>query len=466
MGRPLASALIVLAIARPLFAAGKPESQCSPTSVLVVLVEETSIPLSQTKTERIPYGRDLTVLIRTDSAATAVSLAYEFSGGSDGPRSGRINAVKDGSKTCWAAALPKVRLNETGTFTAIIATPPKYRPDQSTTTFTDSVLLKLARLPSPLSPDDFVKLSGEAVSDAAKASFASPAESLFVPTPEGEWQPLQNSVSGVVSREIQYTNVFNNVRNNAGKLIRAMPEVLKVPSLAARTVDGCAVGSTLGELEASATLLKKESDADLSARVVAGGLPWPDCALQLVSEFPDTGDPGRVASAVRGLVESQQLRDFLRVAAEVRALSKELALARTFEAPIGADLLERYTQVDMVSAYMPAEDAAQAFAAATWYFFNPKGDYTGKIQPSGWGGNRFGLQVGYPVGTLSDSDNPFKADILVGLIGRVNGVLSLTGGVVFGKDGSGKSKQPVFFSLNVDLSNLGPLQQLFARRDK
>jgi len=108
-----------------------------------------------------------------------------------------------------------------------------------------------AGLPSPLSPDDFVKLSGEAVSDAAKASFASPAESLFVPTPEGEWQPLQNSVSGVVSREIQYTNVFNNVRNNAGKLIRAMPEVLKVPSLAARTVDGCAVGSTLGELEAA-----------------------------------------------------------------------------------------------------------------------------------------------------------------------------------------------------------------------
>lgn len=458
--------LLLLSFGVSSLAAEQAEGQCSKTSVMVLLVDGTTIPLSQTKTERIPYGRDLTVLIRTDPAVSSVVVEYDFSGGSEGPRTGRAKAVQDKTGKCWAAALPRVHLNETGSLTAVLSRPPVFKTGQSSETFTVSVLLKLAALPSGLSPEDFSLKAGDAVSQAITEAYATPADSLFVSADETTWESLQRRLAQTVASEIQFTNVFSDVRNQAKKLERAMPGALKDSSLASRSLVGCVSGSTLGELQASAAILKDASDEALAERIVKGALPWPPCAMELVKGVGDAGDPRRVADAVDQLVNAQQLRFVLLLATQVRSLAKEVSKAETLEVPLGADLLERYTQVDVVSAYIPSQHVTQAFAAATWYFFNPKASYTAKIQPTGVGGNRFGIQVGYPVGTISKSKGSFEPDILVGVIGRINGVLSGSLGVVFGKDSLGKDKRPVFVSFNVDLSNLGPLQQLFSRRDK
>ncbi len=432
---------------------------------MVLLVEETIVPLSLDKTVRVPYGRDLTVLVDAEKGAAAVTVRYEFSGGKDGPRSGNINAVADKDGTCWSAAMPKVHLNETGAFTAVIARSPKFIAGVTAESFAGSFIVALAALPSRLTPEDYARAAAEAATKTIGEAFVTPAADLAVQADGGEWKPFATRLSEMVASEIQFANVVFRISNAAGQLSRALNAIVAAnPDLQLPPVAGCRLATTPQELLTAADALKDHKAAADS--IVAGAVPWDPCARDLVSGIGAGSNARRLTQAVDALVNPAQLQEVRLLASKVQAILREVANVKTIEVPLGADLLERYTQVDVVSAYLPSENVAQAFTAATWYFFNPQGDFTAKTQPTGLGAQRFGLQVGYPIGALSEEEGAFEPDVLVGLIGRVNGVLSLSAGVVFGKRGSGKTLAPGFISFNVDLSNLGPLKEVFSRPDK
>src|SRR5688572_23802811 len=107
---------LALAVPAPAQAAG-----CGAEPGLTAIVDGATIPLSGARRQRIPYGRDISVLVRTASRPNAVRVRFDYTEGPDGPRSGTVDAqAVPSDSTCWVAALPKVRVNEQGRYTALI----------------------------------------------------------------------------------------------------------------------------------------------------------------------------------------------------------------------------------------------------------------------------------------------------------------------------------------------------------
>jgi hypothetical protein len=265
--------------------------------------------------------------------------------------------------------------------------------------------------------------------------------------------------------------VIGDAAQQVGDIIDALIEA--EPSLARRHSISCSVASTVPELQAEARRLAAQTPEENAGMVARGELPWPDCVVDLIAGF--THEDASVLAlrdfahdVIIPLTSSNRaLAELLAFARQVEALTVQTIRVGTVEVPIGADVLERYTQVDLVTVYMPSGvSMIQPFAAATLYFLDSsqQDEFTARIRPRTWA-DRVGLQVGYPVGSpLNDPDEPFEPDMMVGLIIRANKQLSGSVGVVFGRNDEGRDNV-LFFSTNFDVSSLGALQNLLARRD-
>jgi hypothetical protein len=75
-----------------------------------------------------------------------VRVAYELAGGPDGPRSGVHEAVASPQDpTCWAAAVPRIRLNEAGRYEAQLFRPAQFAAGRDEKGFAASYILALTR---------------------------------------------------------------------------------------------------------------------------------------------------------------------------------------------------------------------------------------------------------------------------------------------------------------------------------
>lgn len=276
--------------------------------------------------------------------------------------------------------------------------------------------------------------------------------------------------------DIGLVDIPADIVSDAGKVRDAAGNLAGSSTAASAGVASCDVATSLTGLAGAADQLASATPKEIRARIADGRLPWPRCVLDLVGRvtpvsFADSFNLRTLKEGTDSLVIGPRVMAVAEVVHRAREVAEQSASLETMSVPFGADILERYTQVDLVSAYVPDVDLTHEFAAATWYFFTPgeSNDFSAGIEPGKklFAGDRWGLQVGYPVGapvTGGDDDEPFEPSILLGLIGRINGVLSLSGGAVVGRQ-AGLRKSPAYVSVNVDLSNLGPLQKVFARRD-
>lgn len=472
-------------------------AQACPKNGLAVEVDGRTIALSAARRQRLPYGKALTVRVGVaGSSPTAVSVRYELEGGSDGPRSGTVSAspipttpallpAGVGSppsveSSCWIASLPKVRLNETGSITATVFRPARARTGQSEMSFVAAVAAGSLTLPPSISPADFADFATSIATTAARQVYDVSPDSLVLRRPDGNAIRLVDSIAVLLPQDLSVVNVLARIKANAREAAQELGELIATHATVGQVVvPRCRVGSGLAALRASAEALvaDTESDSSLVSRLASGDLPWPACALALLdsarTRLPQTpaaaGLVDGARDAVEMLVELPGASTLTAVARRIETVTELAIQVETFPLhPVGAQLLERYTQVDVMAVTLPENGLVQPFAASTLYLSPQPGGkgfrFVQEIEPNA--GARFGIQVGYAVGSpIATPKREFEPTVLIGGLARANALISLSLGAVFGRE-EGKSKNFVFFSTNLDVSNFGPLQQLFARPDR
>lgn len=458
-------ALALLAgLAGVLVPGGGVTAQCRADAIALV-VDGSTLDLHGSKVTRIPYGKDMTAWVGPPDTldALAVTVRYRVTSADRGVRTDLVEAVPAGrGRGCWVAGLSRLHLNETGDITAVIQTRPRYLEGASEQTLAAVFLERLAAIPSATRQEQFLELVGPAAEFAAAATFADPG-AVVVVEEVGQATPFAERLGALVSDRVEVTGALLDLGNNARTAFERSDQLQSTAPL----VGPCRHGRDIAGLRASLERVANASEAILRTELAAGNLPWDECAISVV-QAADGPSVDIVEAAVENMVRAPRLelvRSVLRAARQIVELARGV---ETITVPFGADLLERYTQVDLVSAYLPDVDMAHQFATATWYLLEPGADYdfSATVTPTSLL-DRFGLQMGYPVGApISEPQDstPFEPGVLVGAIGRINGLLSVAGGVVYGRQAGARERYP-YLSLNFDVSNLGPLQKLFARRD-
>jgi hypothetical protein len=442
-------------------------------------VQSRTLRLSLDQRTRLPYGRDITLLINTSNDVEAVSVRHEMSGGRDGPRAGRVDATSDADHTCWAAAVPPLHLNEVVTLTIDRLARPAFLPGRSADALVADFALALLHLPYPLSRPDLRTAAASAAATALAANFATPADRLMIVAPGGEATSLAEQLAQLASADLNVPSVVSDVARHAAQLARNLQAT--VDSGGKSEDAACAFAPTLEALGDSAVVLDAAGEEGVYRRLAAGALPWPECARALVAsvEGPKVSSRQRTVSgqAVAFLSGGDALVAIADLVRRARALTRLVLSTGTIKVPVGADLLERYTQTDLVTGYLPTAGMWQTFATLTLYAFSPnRTELTASVQPRALG-ERVALQIGYPVGNpIVSPDTTFEPSAFAAVMYRVNGLVSISLGVVFGKAGPGapclpfKRDRPstchVAISTNLDVSNLGLFQQLFARKDR
>lgn len=456
--------------------------RCTTRDSVVALVQGKRLGLSAAETRRLPYGRDLTLLIQTPSNVTRVVVDYTIEGGRDGPRVGRVAAMPEADSTCWAAPVPRLHINDEGSFVVDRLARPAYRGHLGSENFVGELLLEMISLEFPIPAGDVPARAREAALAAIQTSFETPPDQLVVEAAGGARPtPLADRLAVVMAGRIELVGVIDEVSGwgmEAGDVLDALAN-----AGATATDPTCAFAPTLDSLRNQALALARATEAAIASRIAAGSLPWPRCALDLVESIQgitkeQSAFQQQAVEATRQLVEHESLREVGRLASQARSLTRITVSTKTISVPIGAEALERYTQVDLVTAYMPLVSMVQTFATATIYFsgIEDTHDFAASIRPA-TAGDRFGIQLGYAVGNpISDPDITFDPDFLVGVIGRLNTTLSISAGFVFASSDPGASCDPFegdapttcqfFVSFNFDISSLGPFQKLFARGDR
>jgi hypothetical protein len=434
---------------------------CTP-GIINLAVDGKTLELDRTAVTRIPYGRDMTAWIAPPEGVGAREVVAEYRVASDerGVRTDAITAQLDPSRGCWAAGLRPLHLNESGTLTATLYLEPRYREDHTAATLVADLLARL-----------------DTIEGGEREVFAGDPEQVFIVEGEAlEAVPLGERLASLAVSEIEVTAALTSVGSDAQAVEEAATALLADGTAEPGRVASCPVATSLEGLGAAARVLARESVEERSLRVVEGRLPWAECALEVVrSTVPvtvaDSFNVNTLEERTGSLVRAPRLARLATLVAAAREVLELAVNLETLSVPFGAGILERYTQVDLVSAYLWNTGMTHEFAAATWYLFSPGAayDFSAGVSPSAGldAADRYGVQIGYPVGaplTAGTDATDFEPDLLIGGIARINGLLSLSAGVVIGREG-GERTTPGYASLNLDLSNLGPLQKIFARRD-
>lgn len=452
---------------------------CPDSAPVSARVQSRTLRLSLEQRTRLPYGRDITLLIGTPRDVEAVSVSYAMSGGRDGPRAGRVDAASVADGTCWAAAVPPLHLNEVVTLTVDRLARPAFLPGRSAETLAADFTLGLLHLPYPLSRPDLRTAAEVAATRALAANFATPPGDLTIAGATGDATPLAGQLAQLAGDRLDAASVVDDVARNAGQLARSLQGM--VDSAGKSENAACAFAPTLAALRDSAAALDTGGEGGVYRRLAGGALPWPGCVRDLVASVEGARVTARQRTAsgqaVAYLAGGDALLAISDLARRARALTRLVLSTETLKVPVGADLLERYTQTDLVTGYLPTAGMWQAFATVTLYAFSPdRAELTAAVRPRALG-ERVALQLGYPVGNpIVSPDVAFQPSAFAAVMYRVNGLLSLSLGMVFGKSTAGAPCLPfkrdhastchVALSTNLDVSNLGLFQQLFARKDR
>lgn len=443
-------------------------------------VQSRILSLSLAERTRLPYGRDITLLIGTSDSADAVTVRYAVSGGRDGPRSGKVEATNASGGKCWTAAIPPLHVNEIVTLTIDRLGPPAFRDRRTTETLVADFILALANLDYPLSPPDFRTATAAAADSAVAANVKPPLDHLVIVTPDGTTSTLADTLGQLAGADLQVASVADYVVAAADKLARNLAII--VTTGVTPKDSGCTFTSDLLAVRDSAQALKDAGKDGVSQRLATGSLPWPACTRALVDSVKAEGEVRErelrpAKDGVIYLTSSQALSTVRDMVRRARALSRLVVSTGTINVPIGADLLERYTQADLVTGYLPSAGMWQTFGTVTFYAFSvDRSGYTASVSPR-TRRERLALQLGYPVGNPIVSPKvKFEPSSFVAVMYRLNGLLSVSLGMVFGKSDPGAPCLPfkndsasschAALSTNLDVSNLSLFQQLFARKDR
>jgi hypothetical protein len=459
------------------------ELVCPKDSAFVAYVNGVRIPLDS-EHGTLPYGRQITLVVNPGIEVKSLDVTYALDGGKDGPRTGVTHATPLAGTGCWNAIMPAVHVNERGRFISRAFQPVTYRTGKSDRTLVTDYLRLVLHLPGGLDPKGFADQVKAAARKAAAENLADQSIKAVVIGDDGRETTLEEALAQLVVDDLTRANLIDRIQESARATIELMQGLQADPKWAERENLTCSGAATWSRLLASARTLAGSEEAVLQA-LVQRQLPWPACTVALFEETPQfkvaTNQRGLVdlkrpyVFALSGLVVSDDLKDVAEglkifdVVLQKAVTVTEMALAvSSLQVPVGAEALERYLQADVLMAYLLHSDIrmAQAFATTTFYFFSPgrNFDFTAAAEDM-HGSDRFGVQIGYPVGgPAHEPHQHFEPQVLVGLQLRVNAYLSVSAADVFGKL-EGRDYQTFAFTTNIDISNLGPLQQLLARRD-
>lgn len=454
-----------------------PQATCSDTASTVhARIGGQSIPLGAAELRRLPYGMDITLEVRVDRPLTALSVRYMLRGAPDGPRSGTITGASVDPCT-WRVAFPRLRLNESGTISL-------ERFSKPAPAIVDSIPVRLLRALHTLPARIEVRALRDAVAATASAAIdavrpASDTQRVVVRAIDGSSRPLADVLADDLAIDLATLNVVSDLGNALGVVADRARNIRDVAGVVLPTQRACPPGSTVADVEATARALVDGGEPAILDAIARRELPWPSCVRALfraVEARNSASEPTLAASqataaiaAISRLESNEALVSLAALVERVESLAERSLAVSSLSVPFGASMLDRYTQTDLMTIVLPGESQlVQPFVTASLYLFRGgvSPQLTAPVEPAQWfEAARFAVQFGYPFGSpLQAPDVPTDPRYLVGLQYRLNALLSVSAGAVFAKVKDVNSR--VFYvGTNVDVSNLGPLQQLFARRD-
>ena len=465
--------------------AGNVSVDCKLASTLKAsaIVAGRSIDMMGTGIKRLPYAMDIRLDVLPTVPATTVIVEYELDRAASGPRSGRVVARTIDGCT-WSAAMPKLHVNETGTFTVDQFSKPQTKTGSGKgSPLATNFLAELASIPSGLAPKEFRAAALMRARAAVSATFVIPEGARIVArNSDGSFQLMEELLATSVVENLSVKNIVSDLLlalftvSNRAQVIIAANAVQPPPQ------QGCAPGATVAEVRLTAQEIVNARQPGALNAILTGAFPWPECVETMLravetlnrsgtGAVPAAADNAQVAlAALAQLRATTALTGLLSVVQRAEALEQAALGVATIDLPVGGDILERYMQSDVMTVILPGKyHLIQPFATASLYAFRNWSAtplLTSPVEPQNWTSDRFALQFGYPIGkALHPADEPFDPQYLVGAQYRLNSVLSLSAGNVVAKI-SGSQKNAWYFATNLDVSNLGPFQQLFARRDQ